>query len=58
MGACPDWYPLIQAARYLGVAPWELVERPRVWLQWALASQAAEAGAETERIKVAQFRAK
>ena len=42
MGACPDWYPLIRAARYLGVAPWELLNQPRVWTEWALTAEAAE----------------
>lgn len=42
MGACPEWYPLIQAARYLGVPPWELAERPLIWREWALAAMAAD----------------
>lgn len=42
MGACPEWYPLLRAARYLGVAPWELLERPRVWVDWAGTAEAAE----------------
>ncbi len=55
-GECPDFYPLLQAARYLGVAPWELAKQSRVWLSWALASEAAEAGAQVERLKLANFR--
>lgn len=45
----PDWYELILAARYLGVAPWELAEQPAVWLNWALAARAAENEAEKKR---------
>ncbi len=43
--ACPDWYPLIAAARYLGVAPWELMEQSIWWQEKALIAQSAEAGA-------------
>lgn len=45
MGACPDWYPLIHAARYLGVAPWELLEQSRVWVEWAGIAESAELAA-------------
>lgn len=38
----PDWYPLVRAARYLKVAPWELLDRPVAYLHWALAAEAAE----------------
>ena len=38
----PDWWPLIQAARYLGVPPWELARQPAYWQQMALTAQAAE----------------
>jgi hypothetical protein len=44
----PDWYPLIKAARYLGVAPWELADQPQVWMAWALTAEAAEIGAQAE----------
>jgi hypothetical protein len=43
MGSCPDWYPLISAARWLHVAPWELAEKPVWWMRIALAARAAEA---------------
>jgi len=33
---------LIRAARYLGVAPWELDAQPTIWREWALASEGAE----------------
>ena len=35
MGACPDWYELIQSAKYLGVAPWELLTQARWWRETA-----------------------
>jgi hypothetical protein len=41
----PDWYPLLRAARYLRVAPWDLLRQPIVWRDWALMSEAAEAEA-------------
>jgi hypothetical protein len=33
---------VIKAAKYLGVAPWDLMDRPIAWLNWALESEAAE----------------
>lgn len=39
----PEWYPLIRAARYLGVAPWELQAQPIAWQEWALMAENAEA---------------
>lgn len=54
MGAVPDWYLVIRAARYLGVAPWEMLEQPSLWLGWALASERAENEAAAERQKLAQ----
>ncbi len=47
----PEWYPLIRAARYLGVAPWELLNQPACWMHWALAAQAAEAEAQEQVAK-------
>ena len=47
-GVIPDWYPLIVAARYLGVAPWTLAKQPRYWEDWALVARAAEAAAEDQ----------
>ncbi len=38
----PDAYPLIRAARYLGVAPWELARQPICWMDWALLFESAE----------------
>jgi len=51
LGACPDWYPLLKAARFLGVPPWELAGRPLVWQQWALVAEAAEQEAKVELLK-------
>ena len=51
LGSCPDWYPLIRAARYLGVPPWDLASQPDVWRGWALAAEAAEAEAAEEVAK-------
>ena len=42
MGECPDWFPLIRAARYLGVPPWELAAMPVCWRNWALIAQDVE----------------
>jgi len=38
----PDWYPLLRAARYLGVPPWELENQWIGWLDRALMAEAAE----------------
>lgn len=51
MGALPDWYPLIRAARYLGVAPWELLDQSSLWLRWALTAETAENEAQAELAK-------
>lgn len=48
MGAIPDWYRLIRAAKYLGVAPWDLAERPVTWMEWALTAENAEASAQEQ----------
>jgi len=42
VGTMPTWYPLLRAARYMGVAPWELMDRPIAWMEWALIAEAAE----------------
>lgn len=42
MGALPEWYALMRAARYLGVAPWVLLEQPSTWMEWALTAESAE----------------
>lgn len=39
----------MRAAKYLGVAPWELMEQPFVWEQWARAAENAENEAERQK---------
>jgi hypothetical protein len=39
----PDWYPVILAAKFLEVAPWDLVKQPQAWTDWALGARLAEA---------------
>lgn len=39
---CPDWYMVIQAAKYLGVAPWELMEQSVYWRDKAAIAMTAE----------------
>lgn len=51
MGDCPEWYVVIRAAKYLGVAPWELYAQPRVWMDWALDAISAESKADETRSK-------
>ena len=43
MGEAPPWWNLLQAARYLRVAPWDLAEKPIWWTRIALAAMSAEA---------------
>lgn len=42
LGECPDYYPLIQVAKYLGVAPWELFKQSLFWKNAALRCMQAE----------------
>jgi len=42
MAWCPDWYALIQDAKYLGVDPWELLKQGLVWRIWAQKGMNAE----------------
>lgn len=42
MGEAPEWWVLIQAAKYLGVPPWDLEQQRPFWLNAALASLSAE----------------
>jgi hypothetical protein len=51
MGEVPDWYAIIQEAKYLRVAPWDLVEQPLFWRQAARESANAEGYAQEERAK-------
>lgn len=52
MGSVPEWYRLIRAAKYLGVAPWDLLEKPAIWMEWALSAESAENKAERTRAKL------
>ena len=45
MGEVPEWYELFVAAKYLGVAPWELLDQPVYWKEWAIAASSAEGSA-------------
>lgn len=47
-GSMPDYYPLIKAARYLMVAPWDLAERGNCWQEWAFVCESAETQAQNE----------
>lgn len=49
MGEPTDEYLLVRAAKYLGVAPWDLAARPVWWQNLALEFEAAEAGAQKHR---------
>ena len=42
---------LLRAARYLGVAPWDLAEQPAHWFQWALHAERAEGEARAQKAK-------
>lgn len=55
MAEIPGWYRLIRAAKYLGVAPWELLERPDSWA-WQEAAFIAEVG-ENEAQEIVNKRA-
>jgi len=41
MGICPSHYRLLEAAKWLGVPPWELMKQPQIWTEWALNHRAA-----------------
>ena len=47
-GRCHEAYPLVRAAKYLGVAPWELAEQPTYWRDVALYFEAEERWAEAQ----------
>lgn len=42
MGEVPDWFILLKAARYLGVPPWDLAQKPYWWINIAIAAESAE----------------
>lgn len=35
MGVCPDWYAVMQAAKYLNCTPWELMSQSVYWIDRA-----------------------
>jgi hypothetical protein len=45
MGECPDWYTVIQAAKYVNVSPWALMEQPVWWFDKIVIAMNAEASA-------------
>lgn len=56
MGEMPDYFPIIRAARYLGVAPWDLAGLPETkgchaWAVWANVCEAAEVYAANQAAK-------
>lgn len=57
-GYVPDWYMFLRAARYLGVAPWELLQQEKAWLYLAIESEGAENHAENKRAEKRQRKAK
>jgi len=52
----PDWYSFLRAARYLGVAPWELLAQQPAWFYLALESEQAEIHGENKRAEKRQKR--
>lgn len=58
LGAVRWWYPLIRAAKYLGVAPWELAAQPGFWRTWALQAETAETQAHNEMAEQAARKAR
>lgn len=49
MGEAPEWYMLMQQAKYLGVAPWDLMEQPVVWRTWVNQAVRAETEAKNQK---------
>lgn len=49
MGQVPQWYRVVRAALFLGVAPWDLADRPMYWVLVAEAAQDAENSAAKQR---------
>lgn len=38
----PEYWNIVQAAKYLGVKPWELIEQPIYWFNVAMICMSAE----------------
>jgi hypothetical protein len=55
MEAPPGWlideWNLFQAARWMGVAPWELAERPAFWLEHGLFMQQVDGEVQSGQVK-------
>ena len=60
MGEPPAWlveeHALFQAARWLGVAPWELANMPKWWLDRALFHRSVESGAQNIKVEKHDYR--
>jgi len=52
----PPWYPLMRAARWMRVAPWDLQEQPVFWRERALTAEQAEGEHQQHLNKQAQRR--
>lgn len=50
-------YPLFRAAKWLGVAAWELDDQPIAYMRQALIIEAAERRAEVEQQKIERAKA-
>ena len=57
-GVCPDWYRLIRAAKFMGIAPWELMEQSAFWMDAALTAESAEIGAQNQQEREAADQAR
>ena len=51
----PDWYYLLKAAKWLGVAPWDLATQPAVWLEFTLEAMNAEAVAQKQEKQTSEI---
>jgi hypothetical protein len=49
VGYIPSWYRVIRAAKYAGVAPWELAEQHGFWLSAIEETMLVESKAEREK---------
>jgi hypothetical protein len=49
MGEYPFDYVVVKAAKYLGVAPWDLIKQPLFWRQRALMFMRAEASGRKQK---------
>jgi hypothetical protein len=49
MGSCPDDYVIVQAAKYYGVPPWELMKQSMFWRVRALMFMEAEESARKQK---------